>query len=45
MLKNAVIKKLIEPSNIAELAKFLCSDAASHITGSMITIDGGWTAS
>jgi len=45
MLKNAVIKKLIEPSTIAELAKFLCSDAASHITGSMITIDGGWTAS
>lgn len=44
MLKNAVIKKLIEPSAIAEIAKFLCSDAASQITGSMLTIDGGWTA-
>lgn len=44
MLKKAVVKKLIEPSSIAEVAKFLCSDAASHITGSMMTIDGGWTA-
>jgi len=44
MLKNSAIKKLIEPSHIAEIAKFLCSDAASHITGSMLTIDGGWTA-
>ena len=44
MLKKAVVKKLIEPSSIAEVAKFLCSDTASHITGSMMTIDGGWTA-
>jgi len=26
------------------VAKFLCSDAAAHISGSMFTIDGGWTA-
>jgi len=44
MLKKTVVKKLIEPSTIGEVAKFLCSDAASHITGSMMTIDGGWTA-
>lgn len=44
MLKNAVIKELIEPSSIAEVVKFLCSDVSSHITGSMLTIDGGWTA-
>jgi NAD(P)-dependent dehydrogenase (short-subunit alcohol dehydrogenase family) len=30
-----------EPSQIAELALFLASDAAAHITGAEITIDGG----
>jgi len=44
MMKNAVIKKLIEPPAIAEAVLFLCSDAAKHITGSTMTIDGGWTA-
>jgi len=45
MLKKAAIKKLIEPNDIAEVAKFLCSPAASYITGSMMTIDCGWSAS
>jgi 3-hydroxybutyrate dehydrogenase len=44
MLAKSSIKKLIEPSTIAELAKFLCTDAASGMTGSAFTIDGGWTA-
>jgi len=44
MLAKSSIKNLIEPSTIAELAKFLCSDAASGMTGSALTIDGGWTA-
>lgn len=44
MLKNSAVKKLIEPSTIADVAKFLCSDAGAHITGSTMTIDGGWTA-
>lgn len=44
MLQKAVVKKLIEPSSIADIAKFLCSDTGAHITGSMMTIDGGWTA-
>ena len=44
MLAKSSIKKLLEPTTIAELAKFLCSDAASGITGSALVVDGGWTA-
>lgn len=45
MLAKSSIKKLLEPSTIAELAKFLCSDAASGMTGTALVVDGGWTAS
>lgn len=44
MLQKASVKKLIEPETIADVAKFLCSDTGAHITGSTLTIDGGWTA-
>lgn len=44
MLVKSSIKKLLEPSTIAEITKFLCTDAASGITGSSLVVDGGWTA-
>lgn len=44
MLQKAAIKQLLEPSTIADVVKFLCSDTADMITGSTMTIDGGWTA-
>ena len=38
------IDRFLESEEIASLVTFLCSDAAGGITGSSITIDGGWSA-
>jgi 3-hydroxybutyrate dehydrogenase len=44
MVTEGAIKRLLEPSEVAQLVSYLCSDAASGITGSAQTIDCGWTA-
>lgn len=44
MLKPLPIKKLIVPSEIAQLAAYLCRPESSVMSGSPIMIDGGWTA-
>ncbi len=44
MLKNAAVKRLIEPNEIGELVTYLCSDKAACFTGSCMTMDCGWTA-
>ncbi|MGH2499713.1 MAG: 3-hydroxybutyrate dehydrogenase, partial [Candidatus Limnocylindria bacterium] len=44
MLAPAAIKRLLEPSEVAAYVAFLCSDAASGITGAAQLIDCGWTA-
>lgn len=44
MLAEAPIRRLLEPSEVAKLAAYLCSEDASGITGSALTIDCGWTA-
>ena len=33
-----------EPEEVADAVIFLCSEAASHITGHVLPVDGGWTA-
>jgi 3-hydroxybutyrate dehydrogenase len=44
MLLEPAIKRLIEPTEVAELTAYLCTPAAGFITGASLTMDGGWTA-
>ena len=44
MVAEAPIHRLLEPEEVAQLVTYLCTDAASGITGSAQTIDCGWTA-
>ena len=44
MLAPAAVKRLVEPNEVGDLATFLASDKAGAISGSVMTIDLGWTA-
>ena len=44
MLAAQPTKKFIQIDEIAELVIYLCSDAAASITGSILPVDGGWSA-
>lgn len=44
MLANQPIKKFVEIDDVAATVAYLCTDAAKGITGTNISIDGGWTA-
>lgn len=38
------VGRLGQPEEVAETVIWLCSDAASFITGNAVAVDGGWTA-
>ncbi|WP_137151672.1 3-hydroxybutyrate dehydrogenase [Devosia sp. FKR38] len=44
MLAPQPTRQFVQPEEIAALAAYLCGDMARSITGSAISIDGGWTA-
>jgi NAD(P)-dependent dehydrogenase (short-subunit alcohol dehydrogenase family) len=39
--KHSVLGRIAEPEDVARVISFLCSDAARHITGQTIVVDGG----
>lgn len=44
MLTESVVKRLIEPSEVAALVAYLAGPEAGMVTGTSVSMDGGWTA-
>jgi len=44
ILERQPSKEFVKVDEVAALTVFLCTDGAASITGSSISIDGGWTA-
>ncbi|MFC7343973.1 3-hydroxybutyrate dehydrogenase [Saccharopolyspora griseoalba] len=44
LLERAAIKRLVAPEEVAEAAVWLCGDRCRSITGTSLSLDGGWTA-
>ncbi len=42
MSQRLLVSRVGEPSDIAQAASFLLSDAASYISGTQLAVDGGW---
>ena len=44
MLTESVVKRLIEPDEVAALVAYLAGPEAGMVTGTSVSMDGGWTA-
>jgi 3-hydroxybutyrate dehydrogenase len=44
MLTESVIKRLLEPEEVADLVAWLCGPSSSMVTGASYLMDGGWSA-
>ena len=44
ILASQPTKRFVTAEQVAEMTLFLCTDAASGVTGTAFSIDGGWTA-
>jgi 3-hydroxybutyrate dehydrogenase len=44
MLTESAIKRLLEPSEVADLVLWLSGDSAGMVTGASYMMDGGWSA-
>jgi NAD(P)-dependent dehydrogenase (short-subunit alcohol dehydrogenase family) len=42
--EQTLLDRLGEPEDIGDMAVFLASDAAEFVHGSIVTVDGGWSA-
>jgi NAD(P)-dependent dehydrogenase (short-subunit alcohol dehydrogenase family) len=41
--KQPLSSGMLDPTDVAEAALFLMTEASHHITGEVLTVDGGWT--
>jgi 3-hydroxybutyrate dehydrogenase len=44
LLERTPLKRLVEPTEVAELVAWLCGPYATSVTGASFVMDGGWTA-
>ncbi len=44
LLRDSAVKRLAEPDEVAAAVLYLCGPRSGFVTGSSLTLDGGWTA-